>query len=80
MEAASASKPLTPAASPPHELGPLADAEARVNLMHMELFHHFTQVTIDTLVFENTWSELVQLAFHVSFASPPCEVEEPWRR
>lgn len=71
--AVGASKPLTPAASPPppRELDPLADADARVNLLHMELFHHFTQVTIHTLAFGNTWSELVKLAFHVSLQFRP---------
>ncbi|MBE3047371.1 hypothetical protein IMZ48_33615 [Candidatus Bathyarchaeota archaeon] len=66
--AVDANKPLTPTASPPppRELDPLANIDARVNLLHMELFHHFSQVTIHTLAFENTWSELVKLAFHVS--------------
>lgn len=61
-------KLLTPAASPKShpELSPLHDAEATVNLLHMELFHHFTQVTIHTFTSGDTWSELVQLAFRVS--------------
>ena len=68
-----ANKLLTPAASPPshRELSPFHEAEATVNLLHMELFHHFTQVTIHTLAFGSSWSELIHLAFHVSFSLNP---------
>jgi hypothetical protein len=54
--------------SPPprvRELNPLRNADASVNLVHMELFYHFTQVTIQTLAFTRIWTELIALSFHV---------------
>lgn len=61
-----ASGALTPVASPPRELNPLPDVDARANLLHLELFHHFIQVTFRTLAFSDMWTEVVQLSFHVS--------------
>jgi hypothetical protein len=36
-----------------------------VNMLHMELFYHFEQVTIPTLCFSVIWPPLLQLAFRV---------------
>lgn len=61
---------LTPDASPARELNPLPDVDARANLLHMELFHHFLQVTFRTLSFSDLWTEVIQLSFHVSLTQP----------
>ncbi|KAK2012963.1 hypothetical protein LZ32DRAFT_531054 [Colletotrichum eremochloae] len=42
--------------------GPL-DSSGPVNLLHMELFHHFQHVTIPTLCFADIWPSAIPLAF-----------------
>jgi hypothetical protein len=37
-----------------------------VNLLHMELLHHFERFTIPTLIFQDIWPTMLQLAFRVS--------------
>lgn len=68
MASVGTNKLLTPAPSPTShpELSLLHEAEATVNLLHMELFHHFIHATAPTLAFGYTWSEIIQLAFRVS--------------
>ncbi|KAK2045600.1 hypothetical protein LZ31DRAFT_464197 [Colletotrichum somersetense] len=39
------------------------DSSGPVNLLHMELFHHFQHVTIPTLCFAEVWPSAVPLAF-----------------
>ncbi|KAH8889591.1 hypothetical protein GQ53DRAFT_870058 [Thozetella sp. PMI_491] len=42
------------------------DSECPVNLLHMELLHHFEKVTIPTLSFQEVWPSILQLAFRAS--------------
>ncbi|KAF4838902.1 Sterol uptake control protein 2 [Colletotrichum tropicale] len=54
---ASPEKDASPAPSrPPHLAGP-------VNLIHLELFHHFQHVTVPTLCFSEVWGPATSLAF-----------------
>ncbi|GJC90226.1 sterol uptake control protein 2 [Colletotrichum liriopes] len=39
------------------------DTSGSVNLLHMELFHHFQHVTIPTLCFPEIWPSVLPLAF-----------------
>ncbi|OHW93358.1 C6 transcription factor [Colletotrichum incanum] len=39
------------------------DTSGPVNLLHMELFHHFQHVTIPTLCFTEIWPSVIPLAF-----------------
>ncbi|SPQ22481.1 287d28f8-1353-43f2-b521-ed389897aedd [Thermothielavioides terrestris] len=53
-------------ASPPPELPwrTLSEPECGpINLLHMELLHHFEQHTVHTLPFEPVWPRMLQLAF-----------------
>jgi hypothetical protein len=45
-------------------LSPLPQ-DSKVNLLHIELFHHFVQNTIATLAFEPIWSSMIQVSFQV---------------
>ncbi|KAK4123427.1 hypothetical protein N657DRAFT_646211 [Parathielavia appendiculata] len=43
---------------------PLSEAECGpVNLLHMELLHHFEQHSVSTLPFQGVWPSMLQLAF-----------------
>ncbi|TQN63995.1 Sterol uptake control protein 2, partial [Colletotrichum shisoi] len=57
-------KPAGPedGARPPARRPPL-DTLGPVNLLHMELFHHFQHATIPTLCFADLWPSVVPLAF-----------------
>jgi hypothetical protein len=52
------------------ELSPLPDADSKVNLLHMELFHHFSKVTIPTLYFAGVWEGLLAQSFHARSSAP----------
>ncbi|KAH6849745.1 hypothetical protein B0I37DRAFT_427491 [Chaetomium sp. MPI-CAGE-AT-0009] len=55
-----------PLTSPPPELAwcPLSEPECGpINLLHMELLHHFERYSIPTLPFERVWPGMLQLAF-----------------
>ncbi|KAM7205016.1 sterol uptake control protein 2 [Rhypophila sp. PSN 637] len=39
-------------------------ADGSINLLHMELLHHFERFTIPTLCFQEIWPTMLQLAFH----------------
>ncbi|KAL2131032.1 hypothetical protein VTI74DRAFT_5622 [Chaetomium olivicolor] len=59
-------QPSPPLMTPPYELGwsPLSEPESGpVNLLHMELLHHFEQHSIPTLPFQPVWPRMLQLAF-----------------
>ncbi|KAK4106491.1 hypothetical protein N658DRAFT_520032 [Parathielavia hyrcaniae] len=61
------SPPLT---SPPPGLAwsPLSEAECSpVNLLHMELLHHFEQHSMSTLPFQVVWPRMLQLAFQHTY-------------
>ncbi|KAK2003629.1 hypothetical protein LX36DRAFT_650840 [Colletotrichum falcatum] len=49
-----------PAPGPPDSSGP-------VNLLHMELFHHFQHATIPTLCFADIWPSAIPLAFEEEY-------------
>ncbi len=54
--------------SPPPEVAwcPLSAPECGpINLLHMELLHHFEQHTMHTLNFQEVWPRMLQLAFQV---------------
>ena len=42
-----------------------AESEGGVNLLHMELFHHFEKHTVPTLIFQEIWPAMLQLSFKV---------------
>jgi hypothetical protein len=48
---------------------PLPESDGPVNLLHMELLHHFEQLTIPSLAFNGIWPSMIQLAFHVCLFS-----------
>ncbi|KAK3313886.1 hypothetical protein B0H66DRAFT_607127 [Apodospora peruviana] len=54
--------------SAPHEIastGPSRGPGSEpINLVHMELLHHFERFTIPTLCFQEIWPTMLQLAFH----------------
>ncbi|KAK3295919.1 uncharacterized protein B0H64DRAFT_442280 [Chaetomium fimeti] len=55
-----------PMTSPPPEVAwcPLSEPECRpINLLHMELLHHFERYSIPTLPFQEVWPRMLQLAF-----------------
>ncbi|KAK4189584.1 sterol uptake control protein 2 [Podospora australis] len=39
------------------------DFGGQINLLHMELLHHFEQFTIHTLAFKDVWPSMLQVAF-----------------
>lgn len=54
--------------SPSPELAwcPLSAPECGpINLLHMELLHHFERYSITTLPFQEVWPRMLQLAFYV---------------
>ncbi|KAJ4304369.1 hypothetical protein N0V88_001982 [Collariella sp. IMI 366227] len=58
--------PTPPLTSPPRELGwsLLSEPESGpINLLHMELLHHFERHSIPTLPFGPVWPRMLQLAF-----------------
>ncbi|OHE93792.1 hypothetical protein CORC01_10918 [Colletotrichum orchidophilum] len=59
-------KPSTPEtdASPPARQ---VDASGPVNLLHMELLHHFQHATIPTLCFADIWASVMPLAFRADY-------------
>ncbi|GAB1320481.1 hypothetical protein MFIFM68171_10691 [Madurella fahalii] len=62
------SQPSTP--SPPRDVAwcPLSEPECGpINLLHMELLHHFERFTIDTLSFQEVWPRMLQLAFQHTY-------------
>ncbi|KAL2139606.1 hypothetical protein VTI28DRAFT_4947 [Corynascus sepedonium] len=55
-----------PPTSPPPEVTwpPLSGEEnSPINLLHMELLHHFERYTIPTLPFQDVWPKMLQLVF-----------------
>ena len=42
-----------------------------VNLLHMELLHHFERFTMPTLCWQEVWPTMLQLAFRVRPTPPP---------
>ncbi|KAK0623350.1 hypothetical protein B0T14DRAFT_426222 [Immersiella caudata] len=55
-----------PATELPQEIDwcPLSEPDGvPVNLLHMELLHHFERFTIPTLIFQEIWPTMLQLAF-----------------
>ncbi|OLN83073.1 Sterol uptake control protein 2-like protein 10 [Colletotrichum chlorophyti] len=52
-----------PSPDPPRPL----DSSGPVNLLHMELFHHFQQTTAPSLCFANVWSLAIPLAFREEY-------------
>ncbi|KAK4252327.1 hypothetical protein C7999DRAFT_10053 [Corynascus novoguineensis] len=55
-----------PPTSPPPEVTwpPLSEEESSpINLLHMELLHHFERYTIPTLPFQDVWPKMLQLVF-----------------
>ncbi|KAK4043979.1 hypothetical protein C8A01DRAFT_12496 [Parachaetomium inaequale] len=61
-----AGRETPPLTSPPPELAwcPLSEAESGpINLLHMELLHHFERYSIPTLPFQVVWPRMLQLAF-----------------
>jgi len=51
------------------ELNPLPFGDSKVNMLHMELFYHFTKLTTPTLYFAGVWEDLVPQSFHVRFSA-----------
>jgi hypothetical protein len=45
---------------------PLSEAECGpLNLLHMELLHHFEHYSIPSLPFQEVWPRMLQLSFQV---------------
>lgn len=42
-----------------------------VNLLHMELLHHFERFTMPTLCWQEVWPTMLQMAFRVRSPTPP---------
>ena len=51
----------SPTAVPPS----VASEGVPVNLLHMELLHHFERFTMPTLCWQEVWPTMLQLAFRV---------------
>jgi hypothetical protein len=51
----------------PYEMSPMdpLSPNARINLLHLRLFHHFQNVTVPTLSMQQLWPGVMQLALHV---------------
>ncbi|EAQ91003.1 predicted protein [Chaetomium globosum CBS 148.51] len=51
---------------------PLSEPECRpINLLHMELLHHFERYSIPTLPFQEVWPRMLPLAFQGAAHRPP---------
>lgn len=50
---------------PPPGMACHSAAAEPVNLLHMELLHHFERYSIPTLPFQGVWPRMLQLAFQV---------------
>ncbi|KAI3530900.1 hypothetical protein CSPX01_14529 [Colletotrichum filicis] len=59
----------SPAAAAAVGTGPArpVDASGRVNLLHMQLLHHFQHATIPTLCFADVWASVLPLAFRAEY-------------
>ncbi|KXH40969.1 hypothetical protein CNYM01_12599 [Colletotrichum nymphaeae SA-01] len=65
------SAPETTASSSPAAVGTgparPVDASGPVNLLHMQLLHHFQHATIPTLCFADVWASVLPLAFRAEY-------------
>ncbi|KAK0736931.1 hypothetical protein B0T21DRAFT_383024 [Apiosordaria backusii] len=62
------SSQVATSSSMPREIScsPISEPECSpINLLHMELLHHFDRWTIPTLAFKHIWPSMLQLAFQV---------------
>jgi len=53
--------------------------DEELNLVHMELLHHFEHFTVSTIIFRNIWPRMLQRAFRVGCLPPPSFVFRTYR-
>ena len=65
--------------SPKPSSGPYAvgAGDGQINLMHLELFHHFEKEVVGSLSFPQIWPGLIRRSFHVSQPLFPINMHHP---